>query len=256
MDKRLIAARFAKAAGTYGREATVQTQIAAHMVSLLQSHAADDFHADSILEIGCGTGSYSRLLLERFAPKRLVINDLCREMLDQCADITSAGVIALEGDAEHIDFPQEQSLITSCSAIQWFERPDLFFSKCSRSLRADGYLAISSFGKQNMKEVAQLTGESLVYPSLDELKQSLTADYEVVCAEEEIITKSFDSPKDVLRHLKETGVTGIRSRRWTPRQLMEFCNKYTDMFGTGREVTLTYHPVYIVARKRGNSKND
>jgi malonyl-CoA O-methyltransferase len=37
---------------------------------------------------------------------------------------------------------------------------------------------------------------------------------------------------------------------------MEFCNKYTDMFGTGREVTLTYHPVYIVARKRGNSKND
>jgi malonyl-CoA O-methyltransferase len=70
-----------------------------------------------------------------------------------------------------------------------------------------------------------------------------------VYAEEETIEQHFATPKDVLRHLKETGVTGIRSRHWTPRQLMEFCNRYTEMFGSGHDVALTYHPIYIIAKK-------
>jgi malonyl-CoA O-methyltransferase/biotin synthesis protein BioG len=249
MDKRLIAERFAKAAGTYGREATVQNRIASHMATLLQRHA-DGRRFDTILEIGCGTGSYSRMLLEHFVPKRLVINDLCPEMLQQCADLTDAGVVSLPGDAEHIELPEGQSLITSCSALQWFERPGEFFDKCCRCLNADGMLAISSFGKDNMKEVAELTGESLPYPSTDELCRELSRHYDVVCVEEERISKSFATPKEVLRHLKETGVTGLRSRHWTPRQLMEFCNKYNEKFGTGHEVTLTYHPIYIVATRQ------
>jgi malonyl-CoA O-methyltransferase/biotin synthesis protein BioG len=249
MDKRLIAERFAKAAGTYGREATVQTQIAERMTVLLQRFAVG-LRTNNILEIGCGTGSYSRLLIERFAPERLVINDLCREMLQQCEDLTSQGVETIHGDAEQIDYPCDMDLITSCSTLQWFDRPDLFFDKCCRSLTADGYLAFSSFGSDNMKEVTRLTGDGLPYPSLEELKGELENKYEVVHTEEEIIEKHFDTPKDVLRHLKETGVTGIKSRRWTPRQLMEFCNKYTDMFGNDHEVTLTYHPIYIIAKKR------
>jgi malonyl-CoA O-methyltransferase/biotin synthesis protein BioG len=249
MDKRLIAARFAKAAGTYGREATVQNRIAERMADLLQEHTRG-LRAENILEIGCGTGSYSRMLLERFAPKRLVINDLCPEMLAQCADLTEAGVVGLPGDAEHIDLPGDQQLITSCSALQWFERTDLFFERCSGLLKANGYLAFSSFGKENMKEVAQLTGEGLSYPSSEELKAELSNRFEVVYSGEEIIRKVFATPKDVLRHLKETGVTGIRSRRWTPRQLMEFCNLYTERFGTEKEVTLTYHPIYMVAKRQ------
>jgi malonyl-ACP O-methyltransferase BioC len=247
MDKQLIAERFAKAAATYEREATVQMQIARHMAELLQRYTPATH--SRILEIGCGTGSYSRMLLERYKPASLIINDICREMLGQCSDLSSRGVEFLPGDAEQISFPTGQDLITSCSALQWFERPADFFNKCSSCLTAEGHLAFSTFGSDNMKQVTQLTGDGLSYPSADELKQMLSRHYTIVYAEEETIEQHFATPKDVLRHLKETGVTGIRSRHWTPRQLMEFCNRYTEMFGSGHDVALTYHPIYIIAKK-------
>ena len=60
MDKRLIAERFARARDTYSHEARVQQQVAEKMLQLLTERASPLFRR--IVEFGCGTGSYSRLL--------------------------------------------------------------------------------------------------------------------------------------------------------------------------------------------------
>ena len=67
MDKRLIAERFARARGTYSHEARVQQQVAEKMLQLLTERASPLFRR--IVEFGCGTGSYSRLLLHKLQPE-------------------------------------------------------------------------------------------------------------------------------------------------------------------------------------------
>ena len=72
MEKQLIAERFARARKTYDREARVQYKAAERMLRLLQPHIKRT--GLDILEVGCGTGIYSRLLRQEFQPSELWLN--------------------------------------------------------------------------------------------------------------------------------------------------------------------------------------
>lgn len=250
MNKTLIAKRFSKAVGSYDREASVQYRIAGKMAALLDTYA-EVAPNPSILEVGCGTGSYSRLLLDRFQPCRTVLNDICPEVRDCLKDILNDRITFLWGDAESYSFTGGQHLITSCSAIQWFSSPESFFDRCHRLLADNGYLAFSTFGKENMKEVSFVTGSSLPYRSKEELEQALKGKFELVYSEEEKIELSFDSPLKVLYHLKRTGVTAVGGEAWTKGRLTSFCRTYQENFNDGESnVSLTYHPIYIIVKKK------
>ena len=71
-----------------------------------------------------------------------------------------------------------------------------------------------------------------------------------VLAEDEHLTLHFPSPTEVLRHLKHTGVTGVTRTSWPRGRLAEFSAEYSSRYGAGDgSVPLTYHPVYLIARK-------
>ncbi len=252
MDKKLIAERFNKAATTYTQEASVQHQIANHMLLLLKEHLHQA--PKRIVEFGCGTGNYSRMIINQFYPKELLLNDLCENMMGCCADLLSEEVSFITDDAEYLQFPPERDLITSCSTLQWFDNPEVFFHRCSGYLQPEGYLAFTTFGLKNMQEIRATTGQGLSYLSISELCQSLLANYEIIHASEEVIEQYFDEPKQVLRHLKATGVTGISNPHWTPRTLIRFCEQYGKLYTTPQGVRLTYHPIYIIAKKKNNEK--
>ena len=64
----------------------------------------------------------------------------------------------------------------------------------------------------------------------------------------------------VLYHLKQTGVNSLsahssfypkqKRQAWTRRDLQYFCERYTQEFTQGTSVSLTYHPIYIIAKKK------
>ena len=85
MNKTIIAERFSKAISTYPREANVQRQIANKMIRLLQKHIPSP--CPKVIEFGCGTGIYSRMLLRTLRPEELLLNDLCPEMRYCCEDL-------------------------------------------------------------------------------------------------------------------------------------------------------------------------
>ncbi len=250
MNKQLIAERFAKAVATYPQEANVQRQIADKMIRLLTEHLSAP--CSRVIEFGCGTGLYSRMLLQALRPEELLLNDLCPEMEHCCEDLLRKEQVSfLPGDAETVPFPAESTLITSCSALQWFESPEMFFKKCHALLSNRGYLAFSTFGKENMKEIRELTGNGLPYRSREELTTTLSAYFNILHSEEELISLPFDNPIKVLYHLKQTGVTGLSSRQLrTRRDLQLFSERYTKEFAQGTSVSLTYHPIYIIAKKK------
>lgn len=249
MDKRLIAERFARARATYSREARVQQQVAERMMGRIRS-LLPEFSPRRIVEFGCGTGLYSRLLYDTWRPGRLHLNDLCPEMAFCLDDLTARpGVSFVPGDAETCPLPDKVDLLTSCSTLQWFERPDRFFRRAAALLVSGGVLAFSTFGSRNLREIRALTGKGLAYPSPADLSRWLEeAGLHVLLLDEEEAL-CFPSPLDVLRHLRMTGVTGTSGHAWSRGRLADFAQGYARHFGSPRGVTLTYHPVYVIAKK-------
>lgn len=244
MDKALISRRFAKAVGTYLDKADVQRYVASRMAELTGRYIPSDIQ-ERVLEIGCGTGMFTRMYLQQAVPEEMWLNDLCPEVEPYLADVLGEKVHFMAKDAETLAFPEGQDLIVSCSAVQWFEDLPRFFSGCRKLLHEGGYLAFSTFGPHNTEEVATLTAAGLSYPSLEELKEILAARYEVVYAHEEQLRLSFSSPLDVLKHLKETGVTGTAAQPWTRGRLQEFCRNYTRQFSDERgKVGFLAHPQF------------
>lgn len=249
IDKDLITHRFSRAIDTYDREAVAQRQIAVRMGNMLNRYLPP--HCNRVLEIGCGTGFLTRRLLDMFRPDRLTLNDICPDMRNCFTDLLDTERAVFQaGDAELADFPAEQDLIVSCSALQWFVHPEKFFEHCNVLLNRRGHIAFSTFGQDNLKEVTAVTGNGLTYRSLEEWRQMLAPRYDIVAASEERIRMDFDTPLQVLYHLKHTGVTAVGRQTWTRNDLKRFCNEYARRFTEGERVTLTYHPIYMIARKR------
>jgi malonyl-CoA O-methyltransferase len=68
--------------------------------------------------------------------------------------------------------------------------------------------------------------------------------------EEEFRVMAFETPKDVLKHIQNTGVNAISTETLTKKDLVNFEKEY-NIFCSNRPI-LTYHPIYIKIKNRLN----
>lgn len=250
IDKKQVERKFTKALSKYDNNAIAQQQINLRLIELLKNNGKLNF--STVLEIGCGTGLFTQLLREHISSKNWIFNDICdvRANLEKLflGDIFEFHL----SDAEHWDFAKRSyDLITSASVIQWFNDPCFFIQRITRHLNSQGILLLSTFSQENLKEIRTLTGIGLDYPSLDDWQQWLDADYEIVYLAQQEICLSFLSPSDVLKHLKNTGVTGIKQHYWSKYNLRSFITDYEKMYKLENgKVGLTYSPILILAIKK------
>lgn len=252
IDKSRVALRFAQAGQSYTEHAIAQKQICQHLMQLMLDHLPTQ-HQARVLEIGCGSGNLSHLLLQNLQIDRLILNDLYAEVQQHFSQQQQ-----LEwriGDIEQLEFPTQLNLVTSSSALQWMTDLQAVFTKVAYALVQQGFFCFSIFGQQNLKEIKALTGQGLEYHTLSELQQVLTqTGFDVLHLSEQIKTLHFSHPKQVLQHLKATGVTATSaSHRWTKKTLQQFYQDYQqfseiDQQGQTQYV-LSYHPIYCIARR-------
>lgn len=243
IDKQKVAKHFSRAAESYDAAAVVQHDMAQRLLSLLP----ENFDALHILEIGCGTGLFTKLLAQRFTTAHFTINDLCPTMCDIATQAITNHTTCMAGDAEQIDFHGTYGLITSAAAIQWFSNLPDFLSRIEASLANDGIILFSTFGSDNLKELRHTTGKGLPYFSSEVLHEIFERYYTDVSVVEERHTLMFDSPIEVLRHMQQTGANGLTGTHFSLRRFSEqYQALYTAENGS---VSLTYHPIYIIARK-------
>ena len=252
IDKLKVAQRFEKAAQSYTQHAVVQKQICQNLIGLIQEHLSEK-SLDRVFEIGCGSGNLSHLLMQNFQIKQLFLNDLYPEVQQYFSE--SKKLQWLIGDIEQLDLPQSLDLIASSSALQWICDLDAIFKKCSDALTQHGYLCFSTFGQQNLKEIKALTGQGLDYLSIESIQQKLQQNFEILHLSENIETLTFQNPKEVLQHLKATGVTATASQhRWSKQSLQQFYQDYlqfSELDQNGqRHYQLSYHPIYCIARSK------
>lgn len=131
--------------------------------------------------------------------------------------------------------------------MQWFRQPDAFIAHCKTGLKTNGLLAVATFGKDNLKEVRQITNIGLNYPTLSQWQTWLAKDFELLWCEDFKVILDFDAPLDVLKHLKYTGVTAT-NQKLDKKNLNGFIGDYLSAFGMpSGKVRLTYHPLFYRA---------
>lgn len=122
-------------------------------------------------------------------------------------------------------------------------------------MKTNGLLAVATFGKDNLKEVRQITNIGLNYPTLSQWQAWLAKDFELLWCEDFKVILDFDTPLDVLKHLKYTGVTAT-NQKLDKKNLNGFIGDYLSAFGMpSGKVRLTYHPLFLsraTLRRAGN----
>lgn len=205
------------------------------------------------LEIGVGTGFLTSRLVDLYPSAEWYLNDIT-----PAAEKFVAKYVAgtrheyLWGDAETVDYPAGLDIIASASTIQWFGDKARFAARTAGALNRGGWLTVSLFGTENFREVRATTGEGLAYHTLDELCGIFRdAGYRIVHSEEYEHLLTFRTPLEVLEHIRSLGVNSVRKTSWNHGNLYNFETEYRKMFSTGDgSVTLTYHPLLIIAEKR------
>lgn len=252
IDKRLVAKRFGAHFDTYDREAAVQMSICDRMASMIETEGIET--VESALEIGAGTGFLSNHLLRMMPKARWIFNDISdrsQEYVQRYIDlynVESASFCCSDAESQ-IDGCYD--FIASSSAIQWFNSVPKFIERLSSMVSSGGYVALSLFAPDNFKEVAISNSDiGLSYHTLPEMENYLEgAGFSVTQSWEQCHKLLLPTPMDVLRHIKLTGVSGASSSGWSRGRLQQFCDRYNDMFGFDLGVTLTYHPIVIIAKK-------
>ncbi|NOE19473.1 methyltransferase [Ruegeria atlantica] len=239
---------FSRSFQTYNDTASQQAWVARKLVSEMRRVGAPN-RFDVAFELGCGTGHLTRLLRQNFDLPDFHVNDIAPQAR-ATADAENAAFIA--GDVRLVEWPAKLDLVASASMIQWMEDPAGLLQQVAEALEPGGWLAISGFGPLQYQELAQI-GSTARAPGLclpDALATAIDGPFKILKVGQSVRPSYFDTPRDVLKHLRSTGVNGRAQGAWTRSTLARFEADYVQKFGTDGRVPLTYHPVWVIAEKR------
>jgi len=256
-DKELVRERFGRSLAGYDGEAELQQRLAQRLVAEILRHGGA--RHDSVLEIGCGTGLLTRELARQLRIRKIVANDLVAvcgpRVADAMKQMPKVAISFHPGDIEKTDLPPASfDLAASNAVFHWLDDPAALFARLAAALRERGLLAFTTFGPDNLREVALVGRRGLRYRSIDEVAALVERQYRILHRWESRETLRFSSPRRVLEHLRRTGANGLERAGWTRGVLRTFEGEYRERFGSGADVTLTYHPLLFVARRKDDGE--
>jgi malonyl-CoA O-methyltransferase len=240
-----IVESFSKHAKTYDRRAFLQKNMAERLAALIPEEKFD-----SILEIGCGTGLFTRHLLT-LSPKKLILNDISSAMIDCLVtqfELPSSAKIFI-GDAEKLDFPKP-NLVAANAVFQWLNSPESTLKKMFDLQPKDGCIIFSVFGPKTLfelREMASINSASKLI-SLSGWKTILmNAGYKITKAEKEMRKVFFPSAGELIKNLQQTGASPFsKLKAGTLRKLLR---DYDSTFSTSQGIYSTWELYFLSAKK-------
>lgn len=224
----------------YNDNAVVQREMAQRLIAMLTESCGSEFA--HILELGAGTGLLTEIIAQSLKFDRLTCNDLVEKSKFYVQKFVSDAEF-IAGNSCKIKPSGKVNLIISNAMFQWFSSLAAPLEHYSSILDKNGVLAFSTFSKQNFKEVRNALGVSLNYFSVEEIRSLLEKDFEILDIIEFERVLRFNTPLELLAHLKNTGVNSLNSKKMTFHDIKDFCLNNSAC-------TLTYAPVLVIAKKK------
>jgi len=226
----------------YDQFAIAQKQVAQDLANALsmtcrELDGAQGCNFNEVFEIGCGSGIFTNHLEQEFNCNKLVVNDLYEAK-------PMARLPHIIGDINEISFPQNQNLVATSSVLQWIADLDSLLRRINSSLSLGGLFAAGTFTAGTLYELESFTHQGLPYLTDEDFRNKVASQFKVHSFSSKSCSIPYESLRDLLKSLKETGVNnvegGFRLTRDTLKGLEGHFNK---------NYKLTYNYSVIVAQK-------
>lgn len=175
-DKRQVAASFSRAAASYDSVAELQRAVGGELLARLPAELAPSRWVD----LGSGTGHFSRALAERFPEARGTAVDIAEGMLRHARPQGGASQFVC-GDAERLPLASaSQQLIFSSLALQWCADFAAVLAEARRVLLPGGVFAFTSLCVGTLQELRDSWQAVDGFVHVNRFRQF--ADYQALCA--------------------------------------------------------------------------
>ena len=220
---------FYKYYNEYENYSLAQKQVAKNLLDYMGKSNIFNTQINSIFEIGCGTGIFTREYRKYFLHSDLILNDIF-DVREFIKDIDYN--IFIQENIEELDIPKSD-LVVSSSVFQWIKDKDSLIRNIAENT---DNLCFSSYVSGNLIEIKNHFDISLDYLNIEEFKEILKKYFSSVKSYSETIKLDFEAPMAVLKHLKYTGVTGFQKAS-------------ISKIKTFKDNILTYKVAYFICKK-------
>lgn len=220
---------FNKHYNVYEKYSLAQKQVAKNLLDYMGKSNIFDIQINSIFEIGCGTGIFTKEYRKYFLHSDLILNDIF-DVREFIKDIDYN--IFIQENIEELDIPKSD-LVVSSSVFQWIKDKDSLIRNIAENT---DNLCFSGYVSGNLIEIKNHFDISLDYLNIEEFKEILKKYFSSVKSYSETIKLDFEDPMSVLKHLKYTGVTGFQKTS-------------ISKIKTFKDNILTYEVAYFICKK-------
>jgi len=203
----------------------------------------DGSRVRKIFEPGCGTGFYTRALLDAFPEATIEGVDISEAMVRLARErITNPRACFQTADAEEV-VSGEYDLISSNATFQWFRSFNRAIQRICSLLSGAGSLTFTYFGPETFVELDKALIETREdgtfdrtaasrFLSKEQVEASLSAVFSVTEVTERTYYREFGDLAELLRSIRYTGTGGGGPRKgWSPGRLLRVERAYRERFG-------------------------
>ena len=256
---RKIRNAFSDAAMQYDMLTSLHKEIGRELTKKIMSHEP----CWAVLDIGMGTGWFTKRLTNIFPEAMIVGLDFARGMID-CAQQKEATFKIVQADASKLPFKEETfDIITSNLAYQWVGNLKQAFELCHFQLNKTGTLCLTMFGRdtfhelfKSLKKCAQ-EGDPKRELSIHRLadKDQVTnalqhAGFNNIKVSPERIKVRFEDMMSMIKWVKDIGANALAKDIYMGKDLLLRANdyyntQYRDRLG----VYATFEVMWVEAKR-------
>ncbi len=256
IEKKLVAKNFSRGANTYNEYAKVQSHIAQQLAEKLTKST----EKLNILEIGCGTGIFSKYILEKYPNSNFLFVDIADKMLDyfRKEHIINENTKLLCCDAETYDFKRKFDKIYSNAVFQWYHNLDNALQNYSKLLNKNGEILFTIYGEKTYQELRTIIVDIFNdnkyiqnFVSAAKLKNIMHRYYQNVEIEEKMVIQSFSSLKEYFLYVKYTGSNSASKDKniLSPAKYKKIEKQYNERYSDEKGLKVSNHILYVKATK-------
>ncbi|HET8900036.1 MAG TPA: malonyl-ACP O-methyltransferase BioC [Rhodanobacteraceae bacterium] len=220
LDPRQVRRAFGRAAARYEQFDVLQREVQSALLERLGFYLETPAR---VLDLGAGTGRGSALLKQRWPKAEVIALDVALPMLRQAKRHSSwrRPLLRVCAEATRLPLPDRCiDVLHSNLCIQWCDDLPALFAEFMRVLKPGGFMAVTSFGPDTLRELRAAWADSDQQPHVGRFLDMHDVGDAILAAglrdpvlDVERYTLTYAEPRGLLDDLKGLGATNADSAR-------------------------------------------